>query len=671
MRTSILLFSLCFSVSLIAQDYDFGKVSKEELQEKFNPLDSSANATYLFKYRRTYFEYKNGIGFSLTTDIHERIKIYNKEGFDNATCKINLYVDNKDMEIVSSIKGVTYNLENDKIEETKLEKDAIFKSEESKYRNQTKFTMPNIKAGTVIEYKYKITSPFVWNVDDFLFQHAIPIKYLEATFETPEYFNFKPVQRGFLNLNPKSDYKSGQVTFTSTNRPNFNHSVNSSAGTFNSSKLNFIINQSIYNLSNIPALKEEPFVNNIDNYRSSVKYELSFVSFPQSPIKYYSTTWEDVVKTIYKTSSFDAELDKTGYFEKFVDILIANETDPLKRVTLIFDLLKNKIKWDGYYGKFPNNGVKKAFIDNTGNVAEINLILTSMLRYAGLNANPVLVSTRDNGMPLFPTVDGYNYVISAVETDNGIILLDATGKYSAPNVLPFRTLNWEGRIIRKDNSSTTIDLYPKEKSKKQVSMIISLNDKGVIEGGIRTTQTNHLAMSYREDYLETGKSQFLEKLENKLNGIDLDEFQVKNESDLSKPIVESYKFSIENQADIINDKIYFSPLFFLKTKENPFKLDKREFPVDFGYPSNSKYLMNINLPDGYKIESIPSPIVLMLPDNLGSYTYNITTFSNSVQISIETEINQPIISSLHYESLKAYFSKIIETEAEQIVLSKI
>ncbi|WNH13564.1 hypothetical protein [Thalassobellus suaedae] len=58
----------------------------------------------------------------------------------------------------------------------------------------------------------------------------------------------------------------------------------------------------------------------------------------------------------------------------------------------------------------------------------------------------------------------------------------------------------------------------------------------------------------------------------------------------SKPISESYKFSIENQADVIDDKIYFSPLFFLKTKENPFKLEKREFPVDFGYPSSTSYI---------------------------------------------------------------------------------
>ena len=71
-----------------------------------------------------------------------------------------------------------------------------------------------------------------------------------------------------------------------------------------------------------------------------------------------------------------------------------------------------------------------------------------MLREAGLGANPVLVSTRNHNIPLFPTLDGFNYVVSLVEfTDGNSILLDATEKYAMPNVLPYRALNWNGRKV--------------------------------------------------------------------------------------------------------------------------------------------------------------------------------------------------------------------------------
>ncbi|MEN3324642.1 DUF3857 domain-containing protein [Mariniflexile soesokkakense] len=665
MKITAFLLSICFCTSMFAQNFSFGKVSKEELEEKFNPLDSSANATYLYKYRRTYMEYRQEEGFSLVTEIQERIKIYSQEGFDYATKEISLHKQNNDEEEVNSLKGYTYNLVNGKEEETKLEKEGIFNTEKSKYINETKFTMPNIKEGSVIEYKYKIVSPFYWNVDDFEFQHDIPVKNVEALFEVPEYFNFKPVSKGFIPMNPIHEAKRGVIRFTGKERGQMSQTE------FYSSELIYTNNTTKFMLSNIPALKDEPYVNNIENYRSAIKYELSYTNFPDSPLKYFSTTWEDVVKTIYDSSNFGKELDADRYYNDDIDALIATVSEPIKKVALIYNHVKSKIKWNGYYGKFTDEGVKRAYLINEGNVAEINLMLTSMLRYAGLSANPVLVSTRQNGIPLFPTIDGYNYVISAIELPEGTMLLDATSNYGEPNILPLRTLNWEGRIIRKDKSSSTINLYPKDISKNSSTMLVNLSGSGNLDGNVRTIKTSYQAMKYREDYIGTDKDNFLEKLENRYSGMEISDFEVKNDTDVSKPVMESFKFTLESQADIIGDKMYFSPLFFLKTKESPFKLEKREFPVDFGYPLNNRYMVTVNLPEGYKVESIPEPFALGLPDNLGSYKYNIIERGSTIQLIVEAEINQPVISSLYYDALKAYFSKIIELEGGQIVLTKV
>ncbi len=669
MKVTTILLSLCFCMSAFSQDYKFGKVSKEELQEKFNPLDSSASATYLYKNRRTYFNYNEQLGFQLITDVHERIKIYNQEGFDYATHKLLLFHRGGDEEKVLGLKAYTYNLEKGKIEDVKLQKDGIFNTEYNEYRDLYKFTMPNIKEGSVIEFKYTIISDFISNVDEFVFQHDIPIKKLEAKFEAPEYFNFKLNTKGFLSVIPKVETINDKITFTNKSRSGGGYGAVQTK--FSTSNINFIKHITSYSLSDIPALKDESYVDNINNYRSAIKYELSYVKMPQSLIKYYSTTWEDVVKTIYESSNFGTELDKTGYFEDDIDALVSSVSDPVKRVALIFDFVKAKVKWNGYYGKYTNVGVKKAYNTHVGNVAEINLMLTAMLRHVGLNANPVLVSTRHNGIPLFPTIEGYNYVISGIEMPNGVILLDATNRYSTPNVLPFRALNWEGRIIRKDKSSSTISLYPKKTSKNIVLMLGELTSSGNLEGNIRIMKTSHNAMKFREDYLETDKEQFLEKLESKYNGIEVSDFEVQNEIDLSKPVIESYKFLKESQADFVGDKIYFSPLFFFKTNENPFKLEKREFPVDFGYPSQSTYRLTVKMPEGYKIEAIPEPIVLALPDKLGTFKYNISEKGGAIQLIAETYINESRISSIYYEALKAYFSALVEKESEQIVLTKV
>ncbi|GAA3635365.1 DUF3857 domain-containing protein [Flavivirga jejuensis] len=669
MWPTIILFSLCFTITVFAQDYKFGKISKEELEEKFNPLDSSANATYLYKNRKTFYEYREGVGFELITEIHERIKIYNKEGFNYATNRVGLHKSGSDNEEMSSIKAYTYNLLEGKIKETKLTKEGIFKTEKSKYFDETKFTMPDIKEGSVVEFKYRISSPFYWSVDDFDFQYDIPVKKLDARFEAPEYFVFKANTKGFLSVVPIKEQKRDRIIFN--NKTRSGQGLSGTRTSFSSSNLEFTKNISSYNLKNIPALKEESYVNSINNYRSSVNYELSYTKFPESTVKYYSTTWEDVVKTIYKSPAFGTELNKTGYYEDDLDAIISSISDPMKRIALIFDFVKSKVKWNGYYSKYTSEGVKKAFKNHVGNVAEINLMLTSMLKYAGLNAYPVLVSTRQNGVPLFPTREGYDYVVSYVKLFDGYMLLDATNKYSIPNVLPFRALNWQGRVIAEKGGSTLVDLYPKEKSKNMISILVDLNEAGSLSGGFRSVKTNHNALSYRARYNDVDEDDFIEKLENKYNGLEISDFKVVNDKDLSKPVIESYKFVKESQADVIGDKIYFSPMFFLKTTENPFKLEKREFPVDFGYPSITKYRILINLPEGYKIESIPETIGYSLPDKLGMFKYKISMTNNTVQLLVESQINQPIISSLYYDALKEYFKQMIEKENEQIVLTKV
>ncbi len=670
MRIKSFILTVLLSSVLGAQNYDFGKVSTGELSEKFYPTDSSVSAAYLYKDRNTFFRYNQNDGFVLVTEIHERIKIYNKDGFEFATNSIPLYKSSSDEEIVHGLKGYTYNLEGGKIEEMKLKKDGIFKTEMSKYYNETKFTLPNIKEGCVIEYKYEIQSPFYSNVDVFEFQHEIPIKKLDARFAVPEYFVFKLSTKGFLNVVPTKTRRNDKITFTNKTRSS-GQGFSGVKTTFSNTSIDFTEHIDTYSLSDIPALRNEPYVNNIRNYRSAVKYELSYTNFPNSTLKYYSTTWEDVVKSIYKNPNFGGELDKSGYFESDIDAILAEVSDPMQKTALIFDYVKSNMNWNGYYSKYSSNGLRKAFKEHKGNVADINLMLTSMLRYAGLEANPVLVSTRKNGIPLFPTREGYNYVICGIEFPNDVVLLDASSKYSAPNILPFRALNWQGRIIRKSGSSTLIDLYPKQISKNTVNLFAKLDETGAIEGQMRTVKTGHKARAYRNSFNDVDEDQFIEDLENKFDGMEISEFSVANNDALGKPVMENCKFTIESQADIIGDKLYFSPLLFFRTNENPFKLEQREFPVDFGYPMDDIYRFNITLPEGYTVESLPQAKRLELPDNLGAFTYQIKSIGNTVQLIVDSKFNAPIVSPLYYDALKSYFSGLIEAENEQIVLTRI
>jgi len=293
-----------------------------------------------------------------------------------------------------------------------------------------------------------------------------------------------------------------------------------------------------------------------------------------------------------------------------------------------------------------------------------------MLREAGLKANPILVSTRDHGISFFPTSEGFNYVIAGVEIQENVILLDATEKYSTPNVLPLRDLNWLGRIIRKDGTSSTIELFPKKPSFEKTYLNVTLDSDAVLAGSYRVSHGNLSALNYRNMYNKVANQDLIGKFEKKNQNIEISELKVSNDMDISKPLMYTVAFEADNQAEIIGDKIYFSPLLFFTEKENPFKLEDRKYPVDFGTPWSDIYSITIKIPEGYTIESKPKDASYALPDNFGSYKFMAVSKNNSLQIRSNLEIKTAIINSTYYKSLKEFYKLIVEKQLEKVVLAK-
>jgi transglutaminase-like putative cysteine protease len=668
-RKIIIVTALFLSFSKgTAQKFEMGKVSIAELQEKEHPKDPSAAAAILFEKGKITYEYSQSEGFDMVTTVSARIKIYKKEGYEWANKAIRYYIGSNAREKISFSDVATYNLVNGKIEKTKLKSDGEFDSNLNRYYAEKKIALPNVKEGSVIEYEYRILSPRIGKFRDWNFQSSIPVNYSEFKTYIPEYFIYNATQRGFIfpKVSVERNNKTVNYTYRDGNTPGETIIHSASQET-----LEYTETQTTYLAENMPALKDESFVNNIKNYTSGIAHELSVVKYPNAPIKSLSSDWESVVKTIYDDEDFGAELKKTGYFESDINALMSGEKSRDELIGAIFNYVKSNMKWNDYLGYSCDDGVKKAYKDKIGNVAEINLMLTAMLRYAGIDANPVLVSTRSNGVALFPNLTAFNYVIAAVEVTDGLILLDATEKFSLPNVLPLRDLNWYGRLIRKDGSSTQVNLMPKALSKENIYMNIVVKNDGSIDGKIRKQLSGHEALVSRKKIVGVNKDAYLEELENKNNAIEISEYVRDNELDLLKPIMETYSFKDTKSVEIINDKIYLSPFLFLSDSSNPFQQEKREYPIDYGYPSEDKFNISIEIPEGYKVESLPKPINIATGDNIGAFKYNIGVNENKIQLLATSSINEAIVPADYYEVLKDFYQRMIDKQNEKIILIKI
>ena len=58
--------------------------------------------------------------------------------------------------------------------------------------------MPNVKEGSVIEYKYTIRTNNIGMLRDFDFQTDIPVNYSEYKTYIPEYFIYNTKMKGFV-----------------------------------------------------------------------------------------------------------------------------------------------------------------------------------------------------------------------------------------------------------------------------------------------------------------------------------------------------------------------------------------------------------------------------------------------------------------------------------------
>jgi len=660
---------LLIVLNVNAQDYRYGKVSKEEVASTSYKNDSSANAVVLYREQHISYNFTKNKGFELMEEVFERVKIYNKEGFDWATRDIDYYVSSNGKESVSNLKGETYNIENGKLTSVKLDKDAIFEEEVSRYKERVKFTMPAIKEGSVIEFKYVRSSPFITSIDDIPLQYTIPIQKLDFQIAIPEYYIFNTY------FNPRSIVKydltnhSGRGSFTISNlqRNLMGNVVNHTSSV---QKLEF--DKKIYEIhkKDIPALKSEPYIDYLRNYAGFLKMELVFIKYPNSPIENYTESWENVAEKIQLHPEFGGQLEKTNYFENDLDALLSGITAPLEKIPAILEFVKSKMKWNNYVGYYTDKGVKSAYKEGIGNSADINLMLTSMLRYAGLDANPVLVSTKSNGVPVYPTRNGFNYVVASVKYNDHIILIDATEKNAVPNLLPEIAQNWFGRLVRTDGTSEMVNLMNSSVSDTKKILKIQFIDSLKIHGNFTQIATGYSAKEFRDNYADMSKENLLKELEEGKGNIEILDVKLKNEDNNYGKVTESFNFELRNGVEKINENVYIKPMFFLAQNTNPFKSEERQLPIFFKYPSVESKTVFLQVPEDYMVESLPESKMFNLNDGQGMYKFIILQSGNYIKITSELKMNNIVYTPNDYQSLKRFYDEMVAINSEAIVLTK-
>ena len=421
---------------------------------------------------------------------------------------------------------------------------------------------------------------------------------------------------------------------------------------------------------NIPALKNEEYVDYLNNYAANLTWELLYTKFPSSAVENYSESWDDVVIKIYKNNDFGREVKDSKYYADDLDKLLSGVNLPEEKMKTIFKFVKSKVKWNDYIGYYTDNGVRDAYKEGSGNLADINLMLTSMLNYAGLEANPVLLSTKSNGIPIYPTRSGFNYVVASVKLNDEVILLDASDKYNIPGMLPDHARNWLGRLVKEDGTSEWVDLVSKEASEYRTILKVEIEDDLSINGKVTNILDGYYAKDYRDNFIGLSEEDHIRKLEDKKGDIVISNIENKNTTSLEKSINESYDFQLSNGLEKIGDNIYMKPLFFLTKETNPFKATDRTYPIFFKYPSVIYNTVYVKLPESYVVESLPESSKISVNNNGAMFKLVVIASGSYLKIDSELQINTILYLPDEYDTLKEFYNQIVQKNLETIVLKK-
>ena len=100
------------------------------------------------------------------------------------------------------------------------------------------------------------------------------------------------------------------------------------------------------------------------------------------------------------------------------------------------------------------------------------------------------------------------------------------------------------------------------------------------------------------------------------------------------------------------------------------KLEKREYPVDFGSPIIERTMISFKIPEDFEVEEIPENKVLMLPNKGGKFLYSVTVNAGVINVFIQFSIMQTQFVQNEYPYIREFYSQIVDKEAEQIVLKR-
>lgn len=654
-RVILLLMAGCLNTSwsqgsqsdFIKVTPSFGTLSEAETALRAPANDPNAEAITVFDIGSTRFQSRMEEGFVILFKRIKRIKVFTKAGARQAEISIPFYFEDDATEKVYEIEAIAHNMENGHMIMYRLDGASVYEEQLSEHWKVKKFVVPYVKENTVFEFRYTLETPFLFNPPDWKFQGTIPTKYSEYSIGTDPFYEYEFIAQGIDAF----DYQHTEREFKGKMAAD--------------GRSNYMVTTFVK--KNVPSFVDESFITTPEDYLMKLDFQLSKATSPTGGTKQYKTTWVNMCKRILEHEDFGKYLNASRRLAK--DILKQEPqllaTPEAKRYTAIVNYVRSQVTWNRRYGYYATKSPKDVFAQKNGNAAEINLLLVALLSEAGVDAVPVLLSTRDHGKVYYqyPFEHFFNYVAVFVNGPQPF-LTDGTEILIAYDRIPVRCMNENGLIVSKD-AENWVSLTPRNPSEEDINLKLMADPANTkVKFSAVISSTEYEALDFRKQF-ENDTAKIREHFQNALDA-SIEKASTYNYSVASRPYI--INLAGTSRLEHFGNKIVLQPFLGFGFRENPLKQPARTYPVDITYPRNTKIKATIYVPKGFKASTLPDPITV--DNEMGVVALKHVPVGNDIELQAEYQLKKAIYDSTEYTRLKDYFDSIVKAFSAVVVLEK-
>ncbi|RYD55691.1 MAG: DUF3857 domain-containing protein [Sphingobacteriales bacterium] len=638
---------LSFPQSANAQD-----VNREVIQQNIGKTsyEKFPDAAAVILYEKGTLEItKITNGYEQTFRSHRIVKILKPGAFELANVS-EVYQDNSQFSSYpGDIMGVTYNIEGGKIIKTPLAKTNIYHQKINESFREFKFALPAVKEGSIIEYIHEVKSDLSLVAPSWMFQNDHPTLNSEYELITPFGFQYVYVTQATPRFKEYSSMKD--VTADSIRAYKVTTEKYRSIST-------------LWGRKDLPVLIAEPYISTEINHIERIDIQLSAINFTGNRLS-------SDYAAINSWATFNDQISEryTKYYggkNSFIDNSVKQEISGLAtaydKAKRLFNYVRASYYCTDTITPVYRTALEQIYKNKAGNAAELNLLLIAMLRKAGLNSSPVLLSTIGNlkADPIYPLLDRFNHLVCVVKIDGKDYFLDAAGKNNPFGLLPLYCYNGYARIIGKDSAGIMLDARKVKERNVSTVTIDSINSKGYY------LSTSHYIGMHRSRSLRNFANGDIEKLKQHLE-------QLLGGEDQFVSGLEVLYFDNPDTNLVVKantgkhfkepiSRLYFDLDYIKIFTDNPFVAMTRHLPVEFLSQVEEVYVLKATLPPTVEPEELPKPSLITYEENKMTFRHLIGYDKDSRQLSVNTKFqaNETTFPVEGYETIRKFFEKMIQ-----------